>query len=190
MRPILGTLLLLLPLVTGAEIYKHVGEDGVIRYSDEPPSKDAKPVELPPVQTFSTDDTGTYDSSSEGEEEETPASILMRESASYAGIQLVSPTAEQVFNQANPEVNASAVVEPGLAQGDRVVFLVDGLPVPAPEGQTSVSLANLDRGSHTVQAVVMDRNDAIQIQSETINFHLHQPSRLRPAPANSMPKLP
>jgi hypothetical protein len=75
---------------------------------------------------------------------------------------------------------SSAQVEPGLQPGHRLVFLVDGQSFPAAPGQTSMVLSNLERGSHSLQAVVMDEADNVQAQSDSINFHLSPPSLLQP----------
>jgi hypothetical protein len=190
LRLLMFALMAALPLMAAAEIYKYVDSDGVIRYTDQPPSKDARPVELPPLQTYTGPDYAPVD---EDAGEVGRDSILLPRPTSgggYVGIELVSPAANQVFNNANPVITASALVNPELQPGDRVVFLVDGLPYPAPAGLTSVALTELERGSHTIQAVVMDSQENIQIQSETVDFQFNQPSTLRPAPINSLPKPP
>ncbi len=182
---LLATALAAMPLLSAAEIYKYVDENGVTRYTDKPPSKEAKPVVLPPLQTY----TGAGISPTV----EAPATEDVPEppkQASYQGIELVSPTDNTVFQGASPSVRASAVVNPGLAQGDRVVFLVDGRSFPAPEGQTSLELNELERGSHSLQAVVMDAQDNIQVQSQVVNFQLSQPSILQPNPINALPRPP
>lgn len=162
----------LLPFAVTAEIYKYVDSNGVVRYTDKPPSQDAKPLELPAPQTYTS-----AESSSADENE----SILLPTSGSYQGIELISPSANQVFNTGNPQVIASAQVDPGLQDGHRVVFLIDGLPIPVPAGQTSTLLSGLNRGSHILQAVVMDAGDSIQLQSEPISFHMNQPSLQQPS---------
>lgn len=165
-----------LPFTANAEIYKYVDSNGVVRYTDKPPSKNAKPLDLPPVQTYTGVESGSSDASDDNELD----SILLPTTVNYQGIVLTSPSADQVFSTGNPQVTASAQVEPGLQAGHRVVFLVDGLPFPAPEGESSTELSGLNRGSHTLQAVVMDSRDSIQAQSEPINFQMNQPSLQKP----------
>jgi hypothetical protein len=174
---LLLTALVVLPQTALAEIYKYVDENGVTRYTDKPPSKDAKPLTLPPLQTYTgAGISPTVESSEPGED------VLPKEVSGYSGIELLSPADQQVFNNANPIVTASAAVKPGLQDGHRVVFLVDGLLFPAPPGQTSVAIGDLVRGSHSLQAQVRDASDQVQIQSESINFHLSQPSLQQPLP--------
>ena len=180
--------LIALPLAAAAEIYKYVDQDGVVRYTDKPPSKDARPMDLPPPQTYTSGDGYRREDMDSGED--VPESILTTAPLSYGGIELTSPTDDQVFNNADPQILASVQVQPELQPGHRVVFLVDGLPFPAPAGQTSIQLGGLDRGSHALQAAVMDERDAIQVQSASITFHLHQPSIQRPKPVNALPTLP
>jgi hypothetical protein len=176
---------LLLPLAVGAEIYRYVDEDGVVRYTDKPPHQDAKPVELPAVQTYTSDDGYVRDDADPAEE---PGAVP--EQAGYRGVQLISPAPDEVFQNADPQVTASAQVEPGLQPGHRLVFLVDGQSYPAAPGQSSLLLSGLARGSHTLQAVVMDASDRVQAESESRSFHLSPPSALQPSPINALPKLP
>lgn len=168
----LPVLLLFATCTAFGAVYKHVDENGTIRYTDQPPSKDAKPIILPPVQTIGSD--AVAPSAEEGEEETKPGAAPAR--SGYSRIELTSPTADQVFNNANPQVLASVTIEPELQPGDRVIFLVDGLPFAAPAGQTSTELSGLERGSHSVQAVVVNASNAIQAETDAASFHLHQPS--------------
>lgn len=174
-----------LPALATAEIYKYVDEHGVTRYTDKPPSKDAKPLVLPPLQTY----TGAGISPTV-ETSEDDNGALRAEAFDYRGIELVSPSDQQVFNNASPVIMASATVNPGLQDGHRVVFLVDGQSVSAPPGQTSMELTELERGSHSLQAVVMDAQDNIQVQSSVVSFQLNQPSLQRPTPINALPRPP
>ena len=188
-------LALLLFLVAGsaiAAVYKHVDENGTIRYTDQPPSKNAKPLDLPPVQTIGSDAVASEADTSK-EEEESPGATPAR--AGYTRVELTSPSADQVFNNANPQVLASITIEPDLQPGDRVIFLVDGLPFAAPAGQTSTELSGLERGSHSVQAVVVNASNAIQAETDAASFHLHQPSSAKPefdpgGGSLQMPSLP
>lgn len=170
-----GLLLLLaaLPLAAMAEIYKYVDQNGVTRYTDKPPNKQATPVELPPIQTYTSD----------AALDEPPADLedtQQAEPAAITTVELLAPTPEQVFNTGSNSVTATAGVSPGLPAGARLVFLVDGQAHTAAEGQLSAELTGLSRGSHSLQAVVMDAANNIQGQSGLINFHMHQPSNLQP----------
>lgn len=171
-------LLAALPLLATAEIYKYVDENGVTRYTDKPPSKDAQPMHLPALQTYSNDSNDGVVS------KDTPApdpdGVLARGGASYSGVELVAPSPDQVFNTGSGSITAAANVNPGLQAGHSLVFLVDGLPFTAPPGQTSAELSGLARGTHSLQAVVMDDGNRIQAQSAAISFHMHQPSTLQP----------
>ncbi|MGH8561574.1 MAG: hypothetical protein ACRES4_06395, partial [Nevskiales bacterium] len=77
-------------------------------------------------------------------------------------------------------ISVAANVSPELQAGHRLIFLVDGLPFPAPPGQTSTELSGLERGTHNLQAVVVDGTNSVQAQSDAISVHMHQPSTLQP----------
>ena len=173
----LALLLLLLAGSATAAVYKHVDENGTIRYTDQPPSKNAKPMDLPPVQTIGGEPV-TTDKETEGGADAPAADTPAR--AGYTSVELTSPAADQTFNNANPQVIASVAIEPALHPGDRVIFLVDGLPFAAQPGQTSTELSGLERGSHSVQAVIVNASNAIQAQTDPNTFHLHLPSSAKP----------
>jgi hypothetical protein len=166
----------LLPLAAGAEVYKYVDENGVVRYTDTPPHPGAQPIRLPEVQTYTTDDIYVREAVPPDSDAVEPEAA----DGAYASIQLTAPEPEQVYNNANPQVTASVELDPGLRPGHRLVFMVDGTAHPAPPGQTSTVLSGLERGSHSLQALVLDASDRIRAQSESLNFHLSQPSLLQP----------
>lgn len=55
---------------------------------------------------------------------------------------------------------------------------MDGRPYGQPSSGLSFNLANVDRGTHTLAAVVMNANGEELAQSATIKFHLQRNSIL------------
>lgn len=183
MRTVLPVVLLMLSWTATAAIYKYVDKDGITRYTDQPPSKNAKPLDLPPPSTFG--------SSTPADEADSDPTRATREAVvanrRYNRVALAAPAAEQVFNTGNPTITAAAEVDPALQPEHKVVFLVDGLPFPAPGGETSAEISGLARGTHSIQAVIMNASNAIQAQSEAVNIHLSPPSNLQPAFSDQAP---
>jgi len=182
MRTVLLLLFLALPAAATAAIYKYVDKDGATRYTDQPPSKNAKPMDLPPLQTF---DGGS--SASEDDEEDAATLEAVPAGQRYARVTLTAPAADQVFNAGNPTVSASADTDPALRPEHKIVFLVDGLPFPAAGGSTSAEISGLTRGAHSIQAVVMNASNAIQAQSEAVSIHISPPSTLQPGFSDQAP---
>ena len=160
---------LLLLVATSAfaedQVYRYVGPDGAIHYTDKPPDKQAKPVQLPPLQTFKS--TGTPTSGS------APAS----EPAKPAGtpsfsLSIDSPAAEETFREVNPDINISVSVLPGLVNGYGLIYAVDGQPQnEEPVSQTSYVVSGLERGSHTLSvSLVNARGETLDTQSVTVHM--------------------
>jgi len=66
--------------------------------------------------------------------------------------------------------------------------LLDGQAQVALQEDTSVTLENVDRGSHTVQGQIIDVRGDVLMSSETISVHMHRQSVLAPNRAQPTPK--
>ena len=84
-----------------------------------------------------------------------------------------------VFNN-NGEVLAQASVVPGLADGDQVQMLVDGVPAAAPAASLEVPLSGINPGLHTLQARIIDAQGNAGPVSPSSTFNLWHASRLYP----------
>ena len=74
---------------------------------------------------------------------------------------------------------------PNLREAD-TLYLLDNGNVIQEGRQTSVSLSNMDRGSHGLQFVVRDKQGKTLISSNTVTIHIQRASinnRIAPRPA-------
>lgn len=168
-------LLLCLPLVaavaTATEVYKWVDEDGNVIYSDRP-REGAQRLEAVEVQTV----------------EPPPLPPARREpppvpqARPYETVAVTSPENDATFWDTAGNVSVSVQVSPPLQGhfGHRLVVYLDGEPIAEPGMRTSFELTNVDRGSHTLRAVVIDREGKEVAASPSSTFHLHRASRLFP----------
>lgn len=177
MRALVFTLLSVVCTVSlAATVYRWVNENGVVHYSDQP-HQNAQKVELKAPQTYSAPRTAPAAPAAADAANAKP-------DASYQSCAIASPANDQMFMNAF-EVTAGVSLQPGLRPGDRVIVTLDGqrLPgVPPSGGQFSIS--PVDRGTHTIQASVMDPDGQTVCQSPSVTFHVHQQSRQAPNPAN------
>jgi hypothetical protein len=82
-------------------------------------------------------------------------------------------------------VDAAVVTNPAVRPGDEVVLLLDGSRVANfPPGGGTTTISPIERGSHSLQAIVRDGNGQVVCQTANITFTVLQPSVLNPANPN------
>jgi hypothetical protein len=167
------------------EIYRWVDKDGQIHYSDQPGAANAERVILADPNAYESEPSfGDYAPS--GDE---PSEPDADEATPYESLAIVQPTPDQVFFGAEATVVVAAELGGTLRPDHTVVFLVNGNRRPASSG-LGLELQNLDRGSHFLRAVVLDRNGEPVITSQQITFHVREPSINSPQSPQARPKPP
>lgn len=154
---------------SAATVYRWVDENGVVHYSDQP-HQNAQTVEVKPQTVPSMDTTEVSTSSGAPPAQRSP----------YSTCKLARPENDEVFLNTDT-VNARLRVEPALRPGDRVLFSLDGKQTGT-EG-TDITL-KVVRGSHSLSATIEDAAGNTVCKSASVTFHVRQPSRLAPNPAN------
>lgn len=169
-------LMLLFLLPVHAEIYRWVDDSGNVVFSDEPQAG-AERVDLPPTTTYTpVDEEAATDEilklSPEDEDEAQPQDV-----PDYQ-IRIVAPANDESIWVNNGDVTVSIIVEPTLdaERGDQVILRLDGEPVSEPRNTTTFQLNNLSRGTHSLNATVVDSNGVALTSTGTVTFHLHRAS--------------
>jgi len=176
MRRLLFTLLsLAAPLALAATIYKWVDENGVIHYSDQP-HPNAQKVQLKEAQTYKPP---AIDTATTATGPIVPP--LPPPPPPYSGCMIIEPQADAEFANID-SLNIVVQTDPVLRPGDRVYLTMDGdaLNGGAPIAG-SFALSPVDRGTHTLQAVVRGADGTVRCQAPAVTFNVHQPSLLNPA---------
>lgn len=156
-----------------AQAYKWVDEDGVVHYSDRP-QPGAEEVDLhatKPARRTSRRTTASAATQSEAAPAE-PARPIRYESLSVA-----TPGAEETLWNIGGVLNVSLALSPALQPGHRVRVYFDGTPQPATG--TSFQLQEVYRGTHNLQAEILDANGTLMIRSAPTRFYVQQTSILR-----------
>ena len=166
---ILLVLLLLAPALVAAKepVYKWVDENGVIHYTDKPPSENATPAKLPPLQTYKG---GTAPPNLQKFDKPTS-----KGTTSSAQIQVVTPSRDETFRGGERVVPVAVMVTPQLEPGQKLIYLLDGTPQSRPTTDTSYALTGVDRGSHTVSVALVDENGTELATSMGVTFHVKPP---------------
>lgn len=160
-------LLLLLLCVTAtasAQVYKRVGPDGQVYFSDQP-GADAAQIEVKPAQAISMPPAPKQTDTVRQQDDASTA---------YTKLAIVSPTSDQAIRANDGNVTVSLSLKPELLPGHAVMLNVDGEDGEQIKtgGSLTIELSNLSRGRHTVEATVVDAKGSVLKQSAPVSFNV------------------
>ena len=183
MRALLAVLLILPVLAYAAdkkpEVYKWVDENGVVHYTDKPPSDNAKPAKLPPLQTYKGGTTPNLSKFEKGPQG--------GKATGAAQIEVVTPAQDETFRSGERTVPVAVMVTPQLKEGQRLVYMLDGTPQSTPMSDTSFAFTEVPRGTHTASVMLVDTAGNELASSRTVTFHVKpatvgQANKFKPKP--------
>ena len=163
-------LLMLAPLSAMAAIYKSVDSNGDVVFSDKP-SPDAKEIPTPSPNTVHLPKAP-------------PPEVAKKEKKAkdtvYSSLVITSPGNNETIHSNPGIVNITLQLTPPLntKAGDRVNILVDNYVLLRQTSQLSVKIPDINRGTHTVQAVVTNKQGATLIKSDEVQFFMRRQSLL------------
>lgn len=107
------------------------------------------------------------------------ASWAAGETVAYTSLVITQPAAEETIHDNTGTLAVELTLSPALQieQGHRIKLLLDGTAMPV-TGTTSLTLTEIDRGAHTLQAAVEDQSGAVLIVSEPVSFYMWRASAL------------
>lgn len=160
--------LFILSLITVAhadQVYKWVDAQGNVHYSDKP-HPGAEKVKIAPPQSYSAPADSGSTSAAGGDRRRAGPAVPTKYTLS-----IVSPKPEQtIWNTRS--VSVSVGVSPGLSPGDTVTFELDGRHL-GPLAGTSATFDDLDRGQHSVSAILTTAKGQV-IKAGPVTFFLRQ----------------
>lgn len=172
-----GLLLILLSSTVFAEVYRWTDENGNTVYSDQPEDNNAEQIVLPEASTYSPI-VVPLEVSNENDKTAENAGSKNDEmpSAPNYQLQIASPQDDEAIRANDGNLTVNIQIRPPLSQkrGDMIQLRMDGRPYGEPITGLSFNLANVDRGTHTLSAVVMNASGEELSQSATIKFHLQR----------------
>ena len=177
MKHLLLTLSLVLATGTAQaqKIYKVVQPDGTILFTDSPsPGDDAEQVDVGPLNSAPAlaSPADAFDDSAAVEAE-----------VGYSAFRITSPGNDEAIRGNTGSVNVDLSLEPSLRSGDNIDLLLDGQSIGGGKS-TAITLTEMDRGTHSVQALVKNSAGQVVARSNTVTFtvqrtSIHQPGRRR-----------
>ncbi|MGH8273011.1 MAG: DUF4124 domain-containing protein [Gammaproteobacteria bacterium] len=159
-------------------VYRWVGSDGVVHYSDQPHAGAVK-VNLgaPQVVNFKTPPPVEPVSPPPGQQD--------RKHREYR-VRILAPADGTTLRPANHEIQASVSVSPPLGASALLQYSLDGNPLGKPTAANQVLIQRVYRGTHHLTATVLVPGGA-SAGTATSTFYVHQNSILlnrhnRPGP--------
>jgi len=150
-------------------LYRSVDANGVVQYSDTPSPGAQKITVSSPNSSLSA--MPGYPSAA-ARTGTPPAEV----ESYHPRCEIAAPKSEQVFFDTQ-SVDVQLQVDPGLPPGARSVLTFDGTRVPGVG--TSFSLNPVDRGAHTVAAVVYDASGTVACETSSLTFYVRDASLLQ-----------
>ena len=160
MRKILLTLLVVICAAASAEVFKRIGPDGSVQFSDRP-GADAEKGDLGPIQTLKLPPVRPG-KTTQGRQQQT---------FQYTEFSIVSPASEEGIRANDGNVTVRMALQPALRSGDTVAVSIDGEHIGT-GSSTTIQLTNLPRGGHTVQAAVIDTEGKELVQAQPVTFYI------------------
>ena len=179
-------LILLFALTTSlahaAPAWRWVDANGQVHYSDTP-VPGATQIELSGAQTFGS---STRQQPAPANKPQSQASAQKpANSGRYRTFNIVSPQQQETLWNVGTVVNVQIELDPPLQPNHSIDLLVDGQRRNLNSASTSLTLEDVYRGVHTIQAVIVDQSGAEVIRSLPTTFMVQQSSIQNPNNPNS-----
>lgn len=163
-----------------AQAYRWVDEDGIVHYSDTP-VEGAERIELssdnsrrsrPQAPRATARTTQPQPGTRDTDEPSQPAAPFR-----YETLIISAPAAEQTLWNIEGVLSVNLDLRPGLRPGHQVRVYFDGDPRMVTS--TSFQIEEVYRGSHNLQAEVLDETGRLMIRSLPNRFYVQQNSIAR-----------
>ena len=110
------------------------------------------------------------------------AAQSVAQSVAYIEAAILAPADDAALRDNAGHVQVHGRVRPALAPGHQVQLLLDGTPWGSPQSTADFSLANIDRGTHSLALRILNGAGKPLFTGQPSTFHLLRHSRLHPKP--------
>lgn len=157
---------------TKRELWKWKDANGVTQYSDRP---------VPGATKVEMYTSAPAPAAAPAPRPATPAAQgKPAAGVQYQSLEIWQPASGESYFGADATVNVRMRSEPSLASGDRLLLYLDGKLVEGAADSYEHTLANLERGVHSLAAVILDDKGNEKIRSEPRVFHIKLPTTVEP----------
>jgi len=175
--------------VLGAPAWTWVDTDGQVHYSDRP-VPGAKQVELAGAQAFGAPQRQAPASGTRASSGAAAAQAAAAQATAYRTFNIVSPMQQEMLWNTGSTVTVRIALEPNLQPNHRLDVLIDGERRNLNVTTTALSVPDVFRGVHTVEAVIIDQNGGEVLRSLSTSFMVQQTSIQNPSNAQAPSRPP
>jgi len=149
------------------KIYRHQNPDGSVTYSDHP-APGSKEISLPPEPIVSKPSKEVVVE---------PIKLggkpkLVPEKKTYKKFTISDPADGYTFHNQR-KIRITLSIDPKLQEGDMLQLVLDNKDHGSPTTDQQIYLNQVERGSHTVQARIIDNKGHVIKESKKITIYVH-----------------
>ncbi|MCU7850706.1 MAG: DUF4124 domain-containing protein [Candidatus Thiodiazotropha sp. (ex Monitilora ramsayi)] len=170
MRSVVLILILLVscPLLA-KDVYKWTTETGEVVYSD---------TYRPGAERIRVSGSKSAPSTiAEDAADQTTAAV---DGETYQSFEVVQPENDETIRSNEGTVTVGLTLSPALAANHAIHVFVDGTRLEGEMKSTQFSLNGLNRGTHSLNAKVVDNEGNELVATPSVNFHLRKASVIKP----------
>lgn len=162
--------------VLATDVYKTVDANGVAHYTDQPPSKTARPVVLPPIQVVGPA-RGSSASTSPSSSGSPVSSGSDMTGAAPLSVSIVSPAPDETFRSDDRVLPVSVRLNQPLPDGYGLLYLLDGTAQNQRATRAlNYSLEGVERGEHMLTVVTVNASGKEVGRAAPVIVHMKPPT--------------
>lgn len=165
--------LVFLPAICSSQMYKWTDADGVVHYTDRQPDESIRQDDLP--DRLKSLGTGKKDIQADME-------------AEYSIFAVSKPEADATVRNDKGTVDISIQVDPPLTENHFLQVYLDGLEVGEKTKSTALTLHNIKKGIHRLQAQIVDVSGQQIMKTEEVSFQYRESADLSKIAPNLVSK--
>ncbi len=160
------------------KVFRVIHPDGSVEYTDvPPPGRPATQIEVAPLNTAVPPAPAAKSAPR--------ATAEVQEG--YDELRITAPGDGETIRDNAGNVNVDLRLKPRLRAGHKIDLLLDGQSIGGGKA-TAITLTELDRGAHSLQAVIKNAAGQVVARSKSITFTLQRRSAiLQPGPPRAAP---
>jgi len=151
------------------QMYKWVDKDGNISYSDQPPHKGAAQLDAPALTTMQPTPPKKSKAPDASDKEDEAPTV-------YSYLKITSPQDDMTIRDNSGNFSISIGIKPALNtdQGHSLSLSLDGKVIKSKLTSTSISLTNIDRGTHKFSVSIKDKAGKTLHKSKSTTIHMYR----------------